>query len=83
VLTMLLMLGTALLALRLRVRPGRLLATVAVALAMAGVMELASPLGLIPAASIGVLAYVGGLFAVRVIRIDELRALRAARVAPS
>jgi lipopolysaccharide exporter len=81
VLTMTLMLGTALLTLRLRVQPWRLLATVAVALAMTGVMELATPLGWVAAAVIGVLAYVGGLFALRVIRVDELRTLRSARVA--
>lgn len=79
VLTMTLMLGTALLTLRLRVRPGRLLATVAVAGAMTGVMQLATPLGWVTAGIIGVLAYVGGLFALRVIRFDELRALRSSR----
>jgi lipopolysaccharide exporter len=81
VLTMTLMLGTALLTLRLRVRPWRLLATVVVALAMTGVMELASPLGWAAAATIGVLAYVAGLFALGVVRVDELRALRASRAA--
>lgn len=79
VLTMTLMLGTALWALRLRVQPWRLLATLAVATAMLGVMELATPLGMFPVAIIGGLAYVGGLFALRVIRLDELRALRASR----
>ena len=82
-LTMTLMLGTALFTLRLRVQPWRLLATVVVALGMAGVMELATPLGWVAAAVLGVLAYAGGLFALRVIRIDELRALRAARAAPA
>ncbi|HEU4702449.1 MAG TPA: flippase [Conexibacter sp.] len=80
-LTMVLMLGTALLTLRLRVRPWRLLATVLVAFAMAGVMELATPLGWLTAAIVGVLAYVGGLFALRVVSLDELRALRAGRAA--
>jgi O-antigen/teichoic acid export membrane protein len=79
VLTMLLMLGTALYALRLRVRPWRLLGTLAVAVATAGTMELTAPLGLIPAALVGGLTYVGGLFALRVIDVDELRALRAQR----
>jgi O-antigen/teichoic acid export membrane protein len=79
ILTMTLMLGTALLTLRLRVRPWRLLATAAVAAAMTGLMELASPLGLFPAAILGGLLYVGGLFALRVIDLDELRALRGAR----
>jgi lipopolysaccharide exporter len=78
--TMTLMLGTALLTLRLRVKPERLLANVVVALAMVGAMELATPLGWVAAAIIGVLAYVGGLFGLRVIRVDELRALRASRV---
>lgn len=82
-LTMTLMLGTALLTLRLRVKPWRLLGTAAVALGMAGVMELATPLGWVAAAVLGVLAYAGGLFALRVIRVDELRALRAARAAPA
>jgi O-antigen/teichoic acid export membrane protein len=79
VLTMMLMLGTALLTLRLRVRPWRLLGTLAVAAAMAGVTAFASPLGLFPAGILGGLLYVGGLFALRVIRVDELRALRASR----
>jgi O-antigen/teichoic acid export membrane protein len=79
ILTMMLMLGTALLKLRLRVQPWRLLGTLAVAAAMLGVMELATPLGMVPVAIVGGLAYVGGLFALRVIRIDELRALRASR----
>jgi O-antigen/teichoic acid export membrane protein len=79
ILTMLLMLGTALLKLRLRVQPWRLLGTLAVALAMTGTMELTTPLGMIPVAIVGGLTYVGGLFALRVIRIDELLALRASR----
>lgn len=79
VVTMALMLGTALFTLRLRVKPWRIAATVLVAAAMLGVMELASPLGLFPAAILGGLLYVAGLFGLRVIRIDELRALRAHR----
>jgi len=79
VLTMLLMLGTALLTLRLRVRPWRMLATVLVAIVMTGAMELTTPLGWVAAGIIGVAVYVGGLFALRVVRLDELRALRAAR----
>lgn len=81
VLTMTLMLGTALLTLRLRVQPWRLLATVLVALAMTGVMELVAPLGWAIAAIVGVAVYVGGLFALRVVQPDELRSLRAARAA--
>jgi O-antigen/teichoic acid export membrane protein len=79
VLTMTMMLGTALYALRLRVKPWRLLGTLAVAAAMLGAMELASPLGMVPAAIVGGLGYVGGLFALRVLDLDELRALRASR----
>jgi O-antigen/teichoic acid export membrane protein len=75
-LTMGLMLGTALLALRLRIAPWRLLATALVAAAMTGLMLLAAPLGLVPAGLLGLLLYVGGLFALRVVRVDELRALR-------
>jgi O-antigen/teichoic acid export membrane protein len=83
VLTMALMLSTALFALRLRVRPWRLLATATVAAAMTGAMALAAPLGLLPAAILGGLLYVVGLFALRVIDLDELRALRAARAGPA
>jgi O-antigen/teichoic acid export membrane protein len=79
VLTMSLMLGTALLALRLRIASWRMLATVAVAAAMTGAMALAAPLGLVPAGLIGLLLYAGGLLALRVVRVDELRALRAER----
>jgi O-antigen/teichoic acid export membrane protein len=77
VLTMTLMLGTALLTLRLRVQPWRLLGTLAVAVAMTGAMELLSPLGFVAAAILGGLLYVAGLFALRVVRVDELRALRS------
>ncbi len=79
VLTMVLMLGTALYTLRLPIQPWRMLATLLVAALMTGLMTLASPLGLFPAAILGGLFYVGGLFALRVVRIDELRALRAQR----
>jgi lipopolysaccharide exporter len=81
VLTMGLMLSTALIALRLRVKPWRLLATALVAAAMTGLMLLAAPLGLLPASILGGLLYVGGLFALRGIDLDELRALRASRAA--
>ncbi|HXE44390.1 MAG TPA: flippase [Conexibacter sp.] len=81
VLTMSLMLGTALFTLRLRVMPWRLLATALVAATMTGAMALAAPLGLVPAALIGGIVYVAGLFALRVIDVDELRSLRAQRVA--
>lgn len=79
VFTMSMMFGTAVLALRLRFPPWRLLSTVAIAAAMTGTMALAAPLGLVPAGLLGVLLYVGGLFALRVVRVDELRALRASR----
>jgi O-antigen/teichoic acid export membrane protein len=81
VLTMTLMLGTALLTLRLRVKPWRMLTTVLVAAAMTGAMALAAPLGLVPAGLIGGALYVAGLFGLRVIDVEELRALRAARTA--
>ena len=60
-------------------RPWRLLGALAVAAAMLGVMELATPLGMVPVAIIGGLVYFGGLFALRVVRMDELQALRASR----
>jgi len=83
VLTMTLMLGTALFTLRLRVKPWRLVGTVAVAAAMTGAMALAAPLGLIPAGLIGSAVYVGGLVGARVLDLEELRALRAAKVRPT
>jgi PST family polysaccharide transporter len=79
ILTMMLMLGTSLRVLRLRIAPWRLLRTLALASAMTGVMFLAAPLGLLPAGVIGVLFYVGGLFALRIVYLEELRALRAQR----
>jgi O-antigen/teichoic acid export membrane protein len=83
VLTMSLMLGTALLTLRLRVAPWRLLATVVVAAAMTGVMLLAAPLGLFPAGILGGLLYAAGLLGLRVVRPEELRALRSAKTQPA
>jgi O-antigen/teichoic acid export membrane protein len=79
ILTMTLMLGTSLHVLRLRILPWRLLRTLALAGAMTGVMFLAAPLGLLPAGVIGVLFYLGGLFALRIVYLEELRALRAQR----
>jgi O-antigen/teichoic acid export membrane protein len=76
-LTMVLMLGTALLALRLPVTPWRILRVIAIAVAMVAVMELTAPLGLFPAGLIGLAVYVAGLFALRVVELDELRALRS------
>ena len=77
VLTMVLMLGTSLRTLQLRLVPWRMLRTVALAAAMTGVMILLRPWGLLPAGAIGVLFYVVGLFVVRVVDRDELRAIRA------
>ena len=51
------------------------LRTVALAAAMTGVMVLARPLGFIPAGTIGLLCYAGGLLALRIINRDELRML--------
>jgi O-antigen/teichoic acid export membrane protein len=79
ILTMTLMLGTGLRALHLRIVPWRLLRTLALASAMTGVMFLATPLGLIAAGAIGVMFYAGGLFALRIVYPEELRALRAQR----
>ncbi|HEV7937921.1 MAG TPA: flippase [Solirubrobacteraceae bacterium] len=77
-LTMILMLSTCLYALRLRPSPWRLLRTIVLAAAMTGVMVLARPLGLIPAGMIGVIFYAAGLFAARIVDVEQLRALRGA-----
>lgn len=82
VLTMALMLGTSLRALRLRPAPGRLLRTVALAAAMTAAMIAARPLGLVPAGLLGVLLYAVGLPALRIVDRGELRALRASSSAP-
>jgi O-antigen/teichoic acid export membrane protein len=74
-LTMGLMLLTSLRRMRLRPRAGRILRTAALAAGMTGTMILARPLGLLPAGLLGVLAYGGGLLALRVVDRDELRAL--------
>ncbi len=75
-LTMIMMLGTGLWTLRLRLSPWLLLRTAALAGAMAGAMALAAPLGLVPAGAIGVLLYVIGLPVLRIVSRDELLALR-------
>lgn len=75
VLTMALMLGTSLRMLQLRVSVGRIGRTLILAAAMTGAMALASPLGLIPAGTIGVLFYAGGLLVLRIVDRDELRTL--------
>jgi O-antigen/teichoic acid export membrane protein len=77
ILTMTLMLGTALRALGLRLAAGKLLRTLALAGLMTGVMVLCRPLGLLPAGLIGVLFYTAGLFALRIVDWGELMALRA------
>ena len=77
VLTMTLMLGTALHAMRLTLSPWRMLRTGLLAAAMTGVMVLARPLGLFPAGFIGVAFYAVGLPVLRIADLHELRALRA------
>ncbi len=76
ILTMTLMLSTALLALRLRISPNRLLRTLLLAAGMGALMALAAPLGLFPAGAIGALAYLGGLLGLRIVSAEELRLLR-------
>lgn len=78
VLTMTLMLGTALVSLRLRPSVNRLLKTLALAALMTGVMIAVRPAGLIPAGLVGLLVYGPGLLLLRVVRPTELRSLRAA-----
>jgi PST family polysaccharide transporter len=78
-LTMVLMLGTSLRALRLRLSIGKLLRTFALAGAMTAVMSVARPLGLLPAGLLGVLFYLAGLFALNIVNLSELRVLRAQR----
>jgi O-antigen/teichoic acid export membrane protein len=77
VLTMVLMLGTSLRGLKLRLAPGKLARTLLLAALMTGVMTLARPLGLVPAGLLGALFYGGGLFALRIVDWGELMALRA------
>jgi O-antigen/teichoic acid export membrane protein len=79
ILTMILMLGTALYKMQVRLSPWKILRTVVLATAMNGVMILAKPLGLFPAGIVGVLFYACGLLVVRIVNVDEVRALRAER----
>lgn len=74
-LTMFPMMITALWAMKLRLGLAKILRTVVLAAAMTGVMVLARPLGLFPAGLIGVIAYVIGLFALRIVDRGELRML--------
>lgn len=76
VLTMTLMLTTCLRALRLRLQLAKLLRTALIGAAMTGAMFLARPLTLFGAGAVGLLVYVGGLFALRVFNWRELRSLR-------
>jgi O-antigen/teichoic acid export membrane protein len=73
--TMALMLITSLRSIHLRLRAGKMLRATVLAAGMTGVMIVAKPLGLIPAGTIGVLAYACGLLALRVVNRDELRTL--------
>jgi O-antigen/teichoic acid export membrane protein len=75
VLTMVLMLGTGLRLLHLRLSVGRIARTLILAAGMTGVMVLAGPLGFIAAGTLGVLFYAGGLFLLRIVDRDELRTL--------
>lgn len=78
-LTMMLLLGTGLRALHLRLSPRRMVRTTLAAMLMTGVMLLARPLGLVPALAVGSVVYVGALFALRVVSVAEIRTLRAHR----
>jgi O-antigen/teichoic acid export membrane protein len=77
-LTMLLMMVTCLRSLAVRIAPGKLIRTVLLAAAMTGVMALAAPAGLVVAGLSGLLLYTGGIFALGIVRRDELRSLRNA-----
>lgn len=79
--TMTFMLGQCLIVMRVRLRVWTLAKAFVLAEVMTLVMVLAKPLGLFPAGILGILVYVGGLFAARIVNLDELRALR--RMAPS
>jgi hypothetical protein len=74
---MLLMVSTALRALKLKVAPGKLLKTIALAAAMTGIMVLARPLGLFPAGILGGLTYAVGLHVLGILRWRELRSLKS------
>lgn len=79
VLTMVLMLGTALRRLRLRLGPGRIGRVLVVAAASTGAMALAGRLGLAPGVVAGLVTYPAGLALLRVVTLDELRRLRRQR----
>ena len=71
-----LLLGSALHALGYRLRLGRIGGAVLAAGAMAGVMVLLEPVGLLPAGLAGVAAYAAAVLGLRVVDVAELRALR-------
>ncbi len=77
VLTMMLMLATSLLALRLPIRLGPLIRIVALAAAMTGLLYLCRRLGLVPAAILGLGFYAGGTLALGIIDLDSLRGFRS------
>jgi O-antigen/teichoic acid export membrane protein len=81
ILTMGLMLGTCLRVMHLRLSISKIARTFILAAAMTGVMVLASPLGLFPAAVLGAAFFTGGLPALHIITIGELRRLRAGQTA--
>ncbi|HEY1688516.1 MAG TPA: flippase [Solirubrobacteraceae bacterium] len=78
-LTMLLMMGTSLRVLKIRIAVGKVLRTLLLAAAMTGLMALAAPLGLVPAGVLGLILYAVGLFALRIVRVDDLGSLRKGR----
>lgn len=75
VLTMSLMLITALRKLQLRLKIGKIARTALLAAAMCGVMSVCAPLGLLPAGAAGVLVYAAGLLGLQIVDRDELRLL--------
>lgn len=79
VLTMVLLLSAVLRALRLRLSARRLMRTLLLAAVMAGAMIFARPLGLLPTATLGVMLYAVGLFALRIVDREELLALQRRR----
>jgi O-antigen/teichoic acid export membrane protein len=81
VLTMGLMLGTCLRVMHLRLSLSKIGRTLILAAAMTGVMVLARPLGLFPAAALGLAFFAAGLPALRIIGVDELRRLRSGQAA--
>jgi O-antigen/teichoic acid export membrane protein len=79
ILTMVPMLGAALRRMHASLSPWKILRTAALAAAMAGIMTLARPLGLLPAGLLGVVFFACGLFVADIVSVAELRSLRAER----